>query len=94
MSISQAISSKQSLLDEHAVSELIGMSVASLRRWQLLKRGPQFLGVGGRVKYRPEDLQAWLTSRPSGGDVPDSVNSTSRETEKHLSVGRRRTTSA
>ena len=96
MSLSQAISSKQSLLNERAVSELIGMSVASLRRWRLLKRGPRFLRVGGRVKYRPEDLQAWLASRPFGGaDVADSANSSaSREVEKHLSAGRRPGTNA
>lgn len=90
MSLSEAISSMQSLLDEHAVAELIGMSVASLRRWRLLSRGPKFLRVGARVKYRPEDLQAWLASRPVGGANMDPPLDQSTETKEKRDVGARR----
>jgi hypothetical protein len=55
------------LITEHEVSKRLNVSVASLRRWRLLKRGPAFLKVGSLVRYRPEDLEEWLSSRPTGG---------------------------
>jgi predicted site-specific integrase-resolvase len=55
------------LMTEQDVSKRLNVSVASLRRWRLLGRGPSFLKVGSLVRYRPEDLEAWLTSRPTGG---------------------------
>ncbi len=55
------------LLNEHEVASLIGLSVASVRRWRLLKQGPRFLKIGAAVRYRPEDVSAWLGSRPTGG---------------------------
>src|SRR5262245_51359160 len=72
MSLSQAISQTDSLLDERQVARMIGMSVGSLRRWRLLGQGPPFLRVGRRgVRYKPEHLALWLDSRPIGGsDVP------------------------
>jgi predicted DNA-binding transcriptional regulator AlpA len=56
------------LLDERAVARIIGMSLASVRRWRLLRRGPKYLKVGAAVRYRPEDISAWLDSRPTGGE--------------------------
>jgi predicted DNA-binding transcriptional regulator AlpA len=55
------------LLNEFAVAEMLGVSVATVRRWRLLKRGPRFLKLGALCKYRVEDISAWLESRPSGG---------------------------
>jgi hypothetical protein len=56
-----------SLMTEHEVSKRLNVSVASLRRWRLLRRGPAFLKVGSLVRYSPEDLEAWLASLPTGG---------------------------
>jgi hypothetical protein len=50
------------LITEHEVSKRLNASVASLRRWRLLKRGPAFLKVGSLVPYQPEELDAWLAS--------------------------------
>jgi hypothetical protein len=55
------------LMTEHEVSKRINVSVASLRRWRLLGRGPAFVKVGSLVRYEPEDLEAWLASLPTGG---------------------------
>jgi hypothetical protein len=55
------------LMTEQEVSKRLNVSVASLRRWRLLRRGPAFLKVGSLARYRPEDLEAWLTSQPKGG---------------------------
>ncbi|HKD09869.1 MAG TPA: helix-turn-helix domain-containing protein [Bryobacteraceae bacterium] len=55
------------LLNEHDVARITGMSVASVRRWRLFRQGPKYLKIGSAVRYKPEDLAAWLESRPSGG---------------------------
>jgi predicted DNA-binding transcriptional regulator AlpA len=56
------------LLTEHDVARITGMSVASVRRWRLLGQGPKYLKIGAAVRYRSEDLSAWLASRPTGGE--------------------------
>jgi len=54
------------LLTEGDVAKQLHVSVASLRRWRLLQRGPQFVKVGALVRYRPVDLEEWLgASRPA-----------------------------
>jgi predicted DNA-binding transcriptional regulator AlpA len=55
------------LLNEHNVAELLNISVASVRRWRLFGRGPRYLKIGASVRYRPEDVSAWIESRPTGG---------------------------
>lgn len=55
------------LLDERQVAELLGVSVATCRRWRLQKQGPRFLKLGALCKYRIEDITSWLESRPAGG---------------------------
>lgn len=55
------------LLNEFQVAEMLGVSVATCRRWRLLKQGPRVLKLGVLCKYRVEDVAAWLESRPSGG---------------------------
>ena len=66
-------SENTSLLNEHDLARLTALSVASVRRWRLLRQGPQFVKIGAAVRYRPEDVSAWLQSRPTGGGSPDAV---------------------
>jgi predicted DNA-binding transcriptional regulator AlpA len=65
------------LLNEHEVSQVLGVSVATVRRWRLLRQGPKYLKVVKAVRYRHEDLAAWLASRPTGGFEPPSGTSES-----------------
>jgi len=57
----------EALLNEHDVARVTGLSVASVRRWRLLRQGPKYLKIGAAVRYKAEDVSAWLESRPSGG---------------------------
>ena len=57
----------ENLLNEYDVARLTALSVASVRRWRLLRQGPRFVKIGAAVRYRPEDILAWLQSRPTGG---------------------------
>jgi len=56
-----------SLMTEQEVSKRLNVSLASLRRWRLAKRGPAFVKVGALVRYSADDLDAWLASLPTGG---------------------------
>jgi predicted DNA-binding transcriptional regulator AlpA len=60
-------STLKELLTEHDVARVTGLSVASVRRWRLLRQGPKYIKIGAAVRYKPEDVSAWLESRPSGG---------------------------
>jgi hypothetical protein len=55
-------------LTEADVAERLQVSLASVRRWRLEKRGPTFVKVGAPVRYRPEDLESWVTALPASGD--------------------------
>jgi predicted DNA-binding transcriptional regulator AlpA len=57
----------EALLNECDVARITGLSVASVRRWRLLRQGPRFLKLNSAVRYRAEDVAAWLESRPTGG---------------------------
>jgi predicted DNA-binding transcriptional regulator AlpA len=57
----------EGLLNETDVARIIGLSMASVRRWRLLRQGPRYLKIGAAVRYKHEDISAWLESRPSGG---------------------------
>ena len=58
-----------SFLTEQEVSKRLNVSVATLRRWRLEKRGPMFVKIGSLVRYRPEDLESWVAALPTGGTV-------------------------
>jgi predicted DNA-binding transcriptional regulator AlpA len=58
----------QELLTEHDVARVTCLSVASIRRWRLLRQGPKYLKIGAAVRYKPANLAAWLESRPTGGE--------------------------
>jgi predicted DNA-binding transcriptional regulator AlpA len=59
----------EKLLTEHDVARITGLSVASVRRWRLLRAGPKYLKIGAAVRYRPEDVASWLDTRPTGGQT-------------------------
>jgi len=58
----------ETLLTEHDVARFTGLSVASVRRWRLLRQGPKYIKIGAAVRYKAEDLSSWLESRPTGGE--------------------------
>jgi predicted DNA-binding transcriptional regulator AlpA len=61
------------LLNEYDVARITGLSVASIRRYRLLKIGPRATKLMSSVRYKPEDLKAWLDSRPTiGGGIQQS----------------------
>jgi predicted DNA-binding transcriptional regulator AlpA len=57
----------ETFLKEEDIARITGLSLATVRRWRLRRQGPKYLKIGSAVRYKPEDLSAWLASRPIGG---------------------------
>jgi len=56
------LNTQQRLLNEHEVSDSCSINILTLRKWRSQKRGPTFLKIGKLVRYRPEDVDAWITA--------------------------------
>ena len=48
------------LVTETQAAEYLGLSTKTLQSWRWRKTGPPYVKLGGAVRYRPEDLEAWL----------------------------------
>jgi predicted DNA-binding transcriptional regulator AlpA len=62
----------ENLLNEHDVARIIGLSVASVRRWRVLRQGPKYIKIGQAVRYRRRDVAAWIEN--SSAHEPGSNN--------------------
>ena len=56
-------------MTEKQIAVILSVSVASIRRWRLVKQGPPYLKVGSSVRYSPPAVFEWLISRQGGGDL-------------------------
>jgi excisionase family DNA binding protein len=63
------------LLTETEVSNVLRVSLATLRKWRVDNRGPRFIKIGPLVRYQLEDLREWLSSLPTGGIASQSPHS-------------------
>lgn len=67
-------------LTEREVSDLLGLSVATLRAWRHRGQGPRFLRLGRAVRYLPADLEDFVrASAVDAGTESSSDRSTSIE---------------
>lgn len=48
------------LLTPPEASELLAVSVNTLRHWRNHRTGPAYVKVGRTVRYRNEDLEQWI----------------------------------
>lgn len=51
------------LLTETDAAALTGLSVRTLQTWRVRGGGPQFAKLGGAVRYRRADIEAWINAR-------------------------------
>jgi predicted DNA-binding transcriptional regulator AlpA len=61
------------LLNEHEVAKTCAIRVATLRKWRTLRRGPRFLKIGSLVRYRAEDVAAWIDQQEAHPAEPAGV---------------------
>jgi len=51
----------RALLDDVEVSDLLHVSLQTVRNWRTRKEGPRYVKLGKRaVRYRPEDVEAFI----------------------------------
>ncbi|WP_428521991.1 helix-turn-helix transcriptional regulator [Roseibium sp.] len=55
--------SNSNLLNETKAAEYLGLSVRTLQAWRVRGGGPTFVKAGRAVRYRPDDLNAWINER-------------------------------
>jgi len=51
------------LLSTPAVAEITGLSQVTLRRWRTTGGGPRFVRLGRAVRYRSDDVNAFVEAR-------------------------------
>lgn len=51
------------LLDTVQAARFLGLGVRTMQNWRVQGVGPSFLRAGRCVRYAPEDLTRWLSSR-------------------------------
>jgi predicted DNA-binding transcriptional regulator AlpA len=51
------------LLTEAQVADGMSISPRTLQQWRYLGGGPRYLKIGSAVRYRPEDVAAWLAQQ-------------------------------
>lgn len=62
------------LLDTEAAALRLGVPKRTLEDWRLNGIGPRYVRVGRRcVRYRPEDLRAYVQDLPAGGPHRETV---------------------
>jgi len=60
-------------LDEREIAVILGLSVATARRWRLQEIDQGFIKTGAAVRYRREVAQGWMDARSSSGGVAAEV---------------------
>lgn len=63
------VSAISPLLNEDQAANVLGVSPATLATWRCTRRYPlPWVRVGRAVRYRSEDLAAFVTARTVGGE--------------------------
>lgn len=61
---------KAPLLETREAAKELGLSPRTLEGWRRRGEGPNFLKFGRRVKYRPEDIEAYKVTRLHENSAP------------------------
>ena len=51
---------QKQVLDINDAAELIGVTVACMRKWKREKRGPTYFQAGRLIRYRRADVENWI----------------------------------
>jgi len=58
-----SLEDRTTTLAPEEVARRLGLKVSTLNNWRWSGRGPAHVKVGGKVRYRSEDLASWLDSQ-------------------------------
>ncbi len=56
----------QGWMGRHDVAEALGISAATLQRWQTRRVGPPLVRIGRRVFYRADAFREWMIAQERG----------------------------
>jgi predicted site-specific integrase-resolvase len=48
------------LLDEKEAADSLGLKPPTMRRWRWAGKGPAYCRIGGAIRYRSQDLEAFI----------------------------------
>lgn len=51
------------LLTAKDLADALSLSEVTLRIWRYEGKGPRYVKIGGAVRYREKDVEAWIASR-------------------------------
>ena len=57
---------RQSLWDTPRTAAFLGIPPATMGQWAYLGKGPRFVKVGKHRRYRPADVEKWLSAHEQG----------------------------
>ena len=55
--------SEAKCFDEKWVAATLSVSVQTVRRWRYDGGGPDFLRLGGSIRYREADVEKWMAAQ-------------------------------
>lgn len=73
--MTQTQQNRLGLLTPAELSELLGVSERTLEDWRNPRRGPDgpnFVKLGGQVRYRLETVEQWIIEQETGGTSKDA----------------------
>ena len=65
----------QELLTQAALARRWKVSPRTLERWRWLGRGPQYMKVGGQVRYRFADVEAYEVAQLRATSISANIKS-------------------
>ena len=66
----------QGWMGRREVAEALGISAATLQRWQTRRIGPPLVRIGRRVYYRADAFREWMISQERGPVISKRAGST------------------
>jgi excisionase family DNA binding protein len=61
------------LLSPQEVADYLGVPVGTVYRWRVHREGPIGFRVGKHVRYRTEDVEAWLEAQRDDRTADDAA---------------------
>lgn len=58
------------LLTDDEAATLLSLSVATLKKWRRIRRGPRYYRLGSAIRYRREDLEAFISGSAANPRSP------------------------
>jgi len=57
------------LLDESTVAQKLGVKPDTLPAWRHRRQGPPYVKIGSLVRYRDDQLHAWIEARTRNPEI-------------------------